>query len=202
MKKNKTKKIRLKKTIKKAKGGFGPEHGLPACTNLSVFPIRDENILSFRRYLNSPNDCFINALQVFGLLDTKCANIMRISSTGRITGFSKEEIEAVCILLTSFNYDFIYSNNYAEFEQKIITSIPVNYGVLAGYSGSNVAGHVFIIARNSSGEIILIDPQINYLGNYLNVRNLIYGPGRNYYLLFESSEKLTPDQIRSLGFII
>lgn len=199
MKKNKTKKIRKELASKKVKGGFGPEHGLPACTNLSLFYILDENIRGFIRYLKSPNDCFINALQVFGLLDTLCANIMRISSTGRVTGFTKEEIEAVCILLTGFNFDFINSSDYNQFEQTIASSIRPNYGVLAGYSDS-FSKHVFIIAISSSGEIILIDPQLNYLGNYIDARNSIYAPGRSYYLLFQSSQKLTPDQIRSLGF--
>lgn len=198
MKKNKTKKNRIhNKGKKRIKGGFGAEYGLPPCNILSLFPILDQNIIGFRRYLNSPMDCFINALQVFGLLDTICANIIRISSAGRKTGFTKEEIEGVCIILTGLNFDFIGSNNYAHFEHIIMTSIPPNHGVLAGYSG-----HVFIIARNSSGEIILIDPQLDYLGNYLSARHLIYAPGRNYFLLFQSSEKLTQDQIRSLGFNI
>lgn len=201
MKKNKTNKIRKKilnkVSNKKVKGGFGPEHGLPLATILSLFHILDENITGFTRYLSSPNDCFINALQVFGLLNTSCANIMRISSTGRI-GFTKEEIEAVCILLTGLNFDFINSSDYNKFEQTI-SSIPPNYGVLAGYSDA-FTKHVFIVARNSSGEIILIDPQLNYLGKYEDARHLIYAPGRNYYLLFQSPNKLTPDQIRSLGF--
>jgi hypothetical protein len=200
MKKNKTKKMRLKLSNKKIKGGFGPERGFPACTNLSLFPIIDQNILGFRRYLNSSMDCFINAFQVFGLLDTLCANILRISSTGRMSGFTKEEIEGICILLTGLNFDFINSSSYAEFEQVITTSIPPNYGVLAGYSGGGGPSHVFIIARNSSGEIILIDPQLDYLGKYGDARHLIYAPGRNYYLLFQSPERLTPVQIRSLGF--
>lgn len=199
MKKNKTKKNRIHNKGKKLiKGGLGTEHGLPSCNNLSLFPILDQNIIGFRRYLNSPMDCFINALQVFGLLDTLCANIMRISSAGRITGFTKEQIEGVCILLTGgLNFDFIGSSNYAHFEEIIMTTIPPNHGVLAGYSG-----HVFIIARKSSGEIILIDPQLDYLGDYMSARHIIYSPDRNYFLLFQSSEKLTQEQIRSLGFNI
>lgn len=199
MKKNKTKKLRRKQTLKKVKGGFGPQHGLPACTELALFPIIDENILSFRRYLNSPMDCFINALQVFGLLDVLCANIMRISSVGRQSGFSKEDMEGILILLTGYNFNFS-SDNFVKFENELMT-IPVNYGVLAGWDGPS-GKHVFIIARNSIGELILIDPQINYLGKYENYRNSIYSPTRIFYLLLKSTEKLTPDQIKSLGFII
>lgn len=193
MKKNKTKKIRRKKNIKNIEGGFGPEHGLPACNILALFPIIDENILSFKRYLNSPMDCFINALQLFGMLDILCANILRISSAGRVTGFTKEEIEGILILLTGYNFDFT-SDNYVNFENELST-IPLNYGVLAGKDN-----HVFIIARNSSGQLILIDPQLNYFGYYENSRHLIYSPTGMYYLLLKSSVKLTLEQIRSLGF--
>lgn len=192
MKKNKTKKLRRKKIIK---GGFGPEHGLPACNTLSLFPIMDENILSFRRYLDSPMDCFINALQVFGFLDVLCANILRISSTGRVIGFTKEEIERILILITGYNFDFT-SDNFYNFENELNT-IPLNYGVLAGNEK-----HIFIIARNLSGQLIVIDPQLNYFGPYENYRHLLYNPTGIFYLLLKSSEKLTLDQIRSLGFII
>jgi hypothetical protein len=193
MKKNITKKLR-KKTLKK--GGFGPQHGLPPCPQMSLFQILDNNILSFRRYINSGMDCFINALQVFGLLDEMCANIMRISSAGRVSGFSKEEIEAILILLTGYNFDFTSSENFAEFES-MLTHIQPNFGILAGYSG-----HVFVIARNSLGELILIDPQLGYLGNYEAAKHLINKPGRKYYILFQSLVKLTPDQLRSLGFVV
>ena len=199
MKKNRTKKLRRKQTIKKVKGGFGPEHGLPACTELALFPIIDQNILSFKRYLNSPMDCFINALQVFGLLDSLCANIMRISSAGRLSGFRKEEIEAVLILITGYNFDFT-SDNFVKFENTI-TTIPINYGVLAGWKEPS-GSHVFVIARNSIGQLFLIDPQINYFGIYENSRHLIYNPTRIFYLLLKSTEKLTQEQIRSLGFNI
>jgi len=194
MKKNITKKLRRKKSIKK--GGFGPQEGLPPCPQISLFRILDSNILSFKRYIHSDMDCFINALQVFGLLNDICANIMRISSAGRASGFTKEEIELILILLTGFNHDFTSSENFTEFEH-MLTYIHPSFGILAGYSR-----HVFVIARNSLGELILIDPQLEYLGNYEAAKYLINKPGREYYILFQSRVKLTQDQLRSLGFVI
>lgn len=202
MKKNKTKKIRTRKNTKKylSKGGFAEQYGFPLCNNLSVFPLNDKNIMSFRRVLNSPMDCFINALQVFGLLDETCANIMRISSAGRSTGFQKEEVEKIFILLTGYNYDFNNTNNYNLFEAQLKFVQP-NYGVIAGYSGIGT-GHIFIIARSSNGELYYIDPQIGKFALYNESKYLIESQGRNYHLLFHSNEKLTIEQLRFIGFII
>lgn len=152
----------------------------------------DENILSFRRYLH-PMDCFINVLQVFGMLDVLCRNILRISSSRRVTGFTKEEIEGILILITGYNFNFT-SDNYVNFENELST-IPLNYGVLVGKDN-----HVFIISRNSIGKLILIEPQLNYFGPYENYRYLIYSSTGMYYLLLKSSVKLTLEQIKSLGF--
>lgn len=211
--KNRTRNFRKNTSLKNGfkrmniKGDFNG----PPCNSLSLFSITDENILSFRRYLNSPMDCFINALQVFGALDEKCSNIMRISAAGK-TGFSREEMEKIFTFLTNNNFEFKLINDFNEFENELISKITNNHGAFVGYSSPGVSykfvvaempsvGHVFIIAKNSDGVLILIDPQINYLGPYENVRNLIYSLNRNYHILFNSLEKFTPQQMRSLGFI-
>jgi hypothetical protein len=72
--------------------------------------------------------------------------------------------------------------------------------VLAGYAGQNNS-HIFIIARDLNNEMILIDPQLHYLDSYEKAKDLIQEENRNYVLLFQSSVKLTNEQIRFLGFI-
>jgi hypothetical protein len=57
----------------------------------------DDNIRGFERLVYKRNDCFINAIQLFGALDTVNANILRISSAGD-TGFTEEQIERIFIL--------------------------------------------------------------------------------------------------------
>ena len=53
---------------RKMRGGIGEEHGFPPCNNLSQFQITDEQLLSFNRTVPSPMECFINALQILGVL--------------------------------------------------------------------------------------------------------------------------------------
>jgi hypothetical protein len=198
----KTRKVRKLKKREKivlhVKGGIGEHLGLPECTLLSQFQMSDENITGFKRFIHSPMDCFINALQLFGLLDSLNANLLRISSAGR-TGFSKEEIEMIFILFKGNNFDFKSTNNYNEFSQSIVSLLHPGYAVFAGYTG-----HVFIIARTSNNAIIYIDPQIPVICDLSisECETLIQTPDNIYYLLFNSQQLLTTDQIRTLGIQI
>jgi len=66
------------------------------------------NITNFTRDFSSPMDCFINALQMFGVLDPYSANLMRISTIGT-NGFTKEQIE------WSFMYRYNHNFNFERF---------------------------------------------------------------------------------------
>ena len=172
------------------------KNSLPDCNNLSQFQINDENIQSFRRYINSPMDCVINALQLMGLLDTVTSNLFRISCVGT-NGFEKDQIEKIFILYKGVNFEFKSTTNFNEFLNWIETKLLPGNVVFAGYTG-----HVFIIGRLLNGNIMYIDPQINKFCNIKTCQNLIMHEGKSYYLLFNSEKKLTIDQLNIIGFVV
>jgi len=171
------------------KGGIGEERGFPQCTSLSQFKMTNESITKFGRHFQSPNDCFINALELFGILDVKSANLMRISSAGQ-SGFSKSQIEIIFIYILGNNFDFKPTNNYDEFASWIHTLLHPGFAVLGGYKG-----HVFLIAKLADNTIIYIDPQIPPNGIICDVRQCenqyLKNSPKPWYLLFNSVEKLS-----------
>lgn len=168
----------------------------PKCTTLSQFKISDENIAGFKRFVDKPMDCVINALQIFGALDSKSSNILRISCAGD-EGIYIEQIEKIFTLLLGNNFDFQSSDNYQDFVEIIEKTLLPGYGVFAGYTG-----HVFIIARKENGVIMLIDPQRSQIVCEINKCQDYIRNYKEYYLLFQSPEKLTPSQISSMGFYL
>jgi hypothetical protein len=188
-KRNKSNKITpfLFKNLK-FKGGFREEQGFPACNMLTLITISDEQINNFQRDITSPMDCFINALQLVGVLDTRTANLMRISSLGK-TGFKKEEIEMIFIYIIGKNFDFKATHNYQEFAETIMKSILPGHAVFAGYEG-----HVFIIARTQTGTIVYIDPHIPIICNLAECEERFLTSRSTFYLLFNSEELITPQQ--------
>jgi len=172
------------------------KNSLPDCNDLSQFQINDENIQSFRRYINSPMDCVINALQLMGLLDTVTSNLFRISCVGT-NGFEKDQIEKIFILYKGVNFEFKSTTNFNEFLNLIETKLLPGNVVFAGYTG-----HVFIIGRLLNGNIMYIDPQINKFCDIKTCQNLIMHESKSYYLLFNSEKKLTIDQLNIIGFVV
>ena len=169
---------------------------LPKCTTLSQFKISDENIAGFKRFVDKPMDCVINALQIFGALDNYSSNILRISCAGD-AGFYKEQIEKIFILLLGNNFDFQSSDNYQEFVEVIEKTLLPGHGVFAGYTG-----HVFIIARKKNGVIMLIDPHRSSILCEIDKCQDYIRDNKEFYLLFQSPEKLTPGQLSSMGFYL
>jgi len=170
---------------------------------LSQFPITDENFYNFKRYLKSPRDCVINALQIIGILDSQNANILRISCAGN-NGFVKEQIEKIFIFITGNKYEFMKINNYELFSTKIKENLKIGHVVFAGYTG-----HVFLIGKKQSGEIVYIDAQqpseqalCSLNGeSFQKCEDLIKNKSE-YYLLHYSPTKLTDKEIRNYGFMI
>lgn len=189
-----TKMIVTTKSKSKTKTKKSSISQLPECTIMSQFPMSDNNIVGFKRFINSPMDCVINALQLFGLLDTVSANLLRIPASLQDTGFSKEEIEMIFILFMGNNFTFTLTKNFQEFATYIETFLNPGYAIFAGYTG-----HVFILARHLNGEIMLIDPQEPIYCNINNCQDKIR-TGSNYFLLFNSVEKLSKSQLQKLGF--
>jgi hypothetical protein len=179
--------------------------GFPECTIMSQFPITNENVEKFQRVIKSKTDCFINTLQLFGLLDTVTANIFRIPKPLRTYFFPKEEIEQIFILLKGNNFTFKATDDFDVFANTIKTNLKPGNGVFAGYTGDygediGYSGHVFILACNAEGNIYYIEPQLPVICEINSCIDLIKKPNFTYYLLFNSVEKLTDVQLRQVGF--
>ena len=180
-------KSRKNKKIKT--GGLLENYGLPGTTMLSQFAITDANLAQFNRRFTSPMDCFINALQIMGVLDDRSANIMRISTIGRV-GFTKEQIEMIFSFTYLTNFDFKSTLDYDEWARWIHTYLTPGNVVFAGYTG-----HVFLIGRRTDRTIIYIDPQVGQFCNLDTPECQQYvRDKRQWYLLFNSTERLTPEQ--------
>jgi hypothetical protein len=185
---------------RKIKGGMGELRGFPPCDSLSLFPITNEQIASFSRNIQSPMDCFINALQLLGVINNVTANIMRISSAGR-NGFSQEEIEKIFILLTGHNHDFKAAPSSADFARWISMYLPPGNVVFAGHEGQS--NHVYLIGRTVDGRISYIDPQLGTICDLSSQEcQKLISNNALFRLMFNSTSKLTSDQLHTLGFTI
>ena len=185
---------------RKMRGGIGEEHGFPQCNSLSQFKITDDQLLNFKRAVPSPMDCFINALQILGVVNSITANIMRISSLGR-NGFTREEIEKIFIMLSGYNHDFKSTESSEEFSQWIGTLLLPGHIVFAGYEGNTK--HVYLIGRRIDGILVYIDPQLGIFCDLSTLECQEYlKNNRVYRIMFNSTEKLSPDQLSQLGFVL
>lgn len=184
----------------KMKGGLGESYGLPPCVNLTYFRITDDQINSFETVVKSPMDCFINSLQLLGIINNVTADIMRISTAGK-TGFTQEEIEKIFILLTGHNHDFKGTNSPDEFSIFIAKNLPPGNVVFAGHEGQSK--HVYLIGRTLNGTIKYIDPQIGQICDLSleHCQKLIIN-NKIFRLMFNSEYKLTPEQLQILGFTV
>jgi hypothetical protein len=163
-------------------------------TEFTQFRITDEQIINFKRLIAKPNDCFINAMQIMGMLDILGGNILRISCAGS-QGFTKEQIEKIFILHTGHNHDFVLMN-YNDFVNTIQLNLQPGYVSLGGYEG-----HVFIVGRYLNGTIVYIDPQLNTICNLMDPECEKYLKVSNkYYLMFHSTQMMTENQLMKLGF--
>lgn len=181
--------------MKIQKGGL-----LPIINEMSKFEITNEAIERFSRYLMSPMDCVINALQLLQLITNETADIMRITSIGN-TGIEKRQIELIFMYLKNHNFEFREMMIY-EWEE-IIHNLPDSDSgttLFCGYStGSDK--HVFLISRNNANELAYIDPQSDSICNIYNEECLINNVIRmnrgnlnfRLYILYHSTELITDD---------
>ena len=193
---NKSKTNRTKKARTNKIHSARIKNSFPECNILSQFKISDENIMNFKRHIQSPMDCVINALQLMGVLDTLSSNILRISCVGS-RGFEKEQIEKIFTLYTGVNFEFKSTKNFDEFANTIETQLLPGNVVFAGYTG-----HVFIIGKYLDGRLVYIDPQLNTICDINICQDMLKNGGKEYFILFNSEEKLTSTQLEYLGFTL
>jgi hypothetical protein len=124
------------------------------------FPINDDSIVKFGRWVKKPRDCVINAMELIGLLSPMAADIMRILVGDK--GITTQQLEDI-FKYTNPRYDW---NFYGFTNIQSLSSITINdlapgYALFCGYSGND--DHVFLIAKSLSGDLIYIDPQMGAL---------------------------------------
>ena len=174
---------------------FSSKTSFPQCDTLSQFVISDINIMNFKRYLHSPRDCVINALQIFGILDTISANVMRISHDK--SNIQKEQIEKIFVLTFGNNFEFKSTICFNEFTLNIYNLLKPGNGVFAGY-----LGHVFILARLTNGDIIFIDPGLHQICDVRLMNEYLENCPKPYFLLFNSNTRLSTEQLSHMGFLL
>jgi hypothetical protein len=124
---------------------------------VTYFPISDTNLSLFKRWVKKPNDCVINALEVLNLLDSTCADLMRIV-VGDVGLFPHQVLLVFKYLFSSYEWKFVYFTNIQSI-YSVFVAMPIDSAILcAAESISN--GHVFIIAKGSQNIPYLIDPQL------------------------------------------
>lgn len=183
----------MKKTMR---GGFDIP-GFPLANILAQYRITDATIsAAYTRPVITQMDCVINMLEIIGVLDQVTANIIRVTSTGRV-GIFGEEIEKIFILKEGHNYSFRQTvlNGGALFEH-----LNQDHAAICGYPG-----HVFMIAKQGD-KLYYIDPQVPFPSTPCDLMNAeclaLINRQPHFYVLFRSEERLTPDQLRHIGFSI
>ena len=97
--------------------------------------------------------------------------------------------------------------DYLTFANTIKNGLPISFAVLCGYRTSNTytgpsAAHVFVLARNSNGEIMYLEPQFNLICSMSdpNCNSYIQAQGREYFILYHSQTKLSQIELQQMGF--
>lgn len=168
---------------------------MPTAVHLSQFKITDSNLMSFERNISAPMDCVISAMEVMGVINSGAANIMRISTIGAI-GITKQQIELIFAYALGKNFEFDTTSTYTQWTDIINEKLHPGHVVFAGVTGTDDSKHVFMIGRNSSGALVLIDPSNHMfcdLASEACVNRIVHGI-REWHLLFSSDEFLTAEQ--------
>jgi hypothetical protein len=194
---------------------------------LTQFPFRKEYVKNMNSYLKSklsPMDCFINACQLIGVLDTLNANILRISCIGR-QGINIGDIEKIFTIKSASletpsgilknlqrYYKFTSLNNLGDNQIEIFFNILKNnlkkgFAAFCGWQESGGA-HVFIIAKLYNKEDLwYLDPQKVgspcKINNNIDCQNLLHkGQVRKYFILYNTSinDPIPNNIIKDMGF--
>ena len=172
----------------------------PDPTLVVQYPITDADLLGFKRIKNSPMDCAINALQIMRIITAQVGNLLRITSIGTKHGLTESEIAKIFILHKGHNYSFAKASTFEEFAKEINKTLEKGHVCFAGYTHPTGGGHVIVIGRQFDGKIVLIDPQQKLYCDLEKAACVAHIEGKpSYHLLFRSSEKLTAEQLATLG---
>ena len=137
------------------------------------FKMNDQQIFSFKRWVKKPMDCVINALELMGALDGRNADLMRIAVGDK--GLQKDQIESMFSYLFPTNkWDFFGYTDIKLLEHFTMNIMEPGRVIFCGYYGHNVSvnaqiGHVFLIGKDSAGNVLYMDPQVGANGIICNL---------------------------------
>ena len=188
-------------TLDALKTKMEEDNPLPACDIMVQTQVDTDIIENFNRvYDASPNDCVINALELFGL-DQRCAVMMRISHAGTL-GFTIDQITKIFILILGTNIEFKEYPDYAKWATTINDGLDPGSAVFAAYKPkADGLGHVFVIMKNQEGRAEYLDPQEKTircdLSKDAKCWNELKGTDkeeRTFFILHQSNHRLTRQQ--------
>ena len=118
-------------------------------------------------------DCVINALELMGALDGRNADLMRIAVGDK--GLQKDQIESIFSYLFPTNkWDFFGYTDIKMLEHFTMNIMEPGHVIFCGYYGHNASvnaqiGHVFLIGKDSAGNVLYMDPQVGANGIICNL---------------------------------
>lgn len=123
------------------------------------FKITDDNIESFKGMNPNPTDCVINAMEILGLIDSTSAGIARIIV--RDMGVITTRISEIFEFITKIKHNWVTYRDKESFSSIVGSLSPGHaFFILAEFYGSDMS-HAIVIAKNLSGEVFVLDPQIS-----------------------------------------
>lgn len=188
-------------------GQFPSDYYGPTWGNLtmSIFGITNDQLITFKRIVNSPMDCVVSAMQIIGLLDFFSANVLRLTLVGK-HGITLDEIENIFSLRSGKKFVFQPTKDINEFISMVNVNLPINHVIFCGIKYTETCmRHVLLIGREQDGRIVKIDPQSNNSICYLDTDNECideFAKDTNeYYLLFNYEGALTKQEREILGIL-
>lgn len=131
---------------------------------LATFPISDENVEAFTREVERPMDCVINAYQLLGFIDDYTAELMRMTCPGD-QGLSLVQLERTMAYMShrrlSTVLAFKPSSSFDEFQYYLSSNLGRGLSAFCGITRDDGSSHVFVVAINSVGQFVLLDPQLD-----------------------------------------
>lgn len=162
---------------------------------LPYFPITDDNLYQFRKFVQVPRDCVINAMQLVKIVDERAADIMRILVGDK--GVTPDQI--IQIFQYTFRKKYIFNLvevpellKMLENDLYFPRSTSIFVGIENKLDDGSIDGHMILFGKNIGGQTINIDPQNPTLCN-LNLpecQNAVFGKNSKVFLIMEVVEPL------------
>ena len=167
---------------------------------IATWAMSDVQLAEFKRHVPHSSDCAINAMQLLGIIHPETADFMRLTALP-LMGLSKEQIEKIIERKEGFKYDYKSCSSYENFLGSA-TQLKPGRAIFCGIERSNATSHAFIIGRGHNGTLYFIDPQVPIICdiNDPECARRILENVTKWFILFQSEQKLTKEQLKQAGF--